>query len=223
MNLSLRASLLSFCLFAACNIQAAILTYSLNLNGLNESPPNLSPGTGFGSVVIDDVLKTMSVNVSFADLLGPTTAAHIHAATADPFTGTAGVATTLDGFPLGTSGIYSNIFDMTLTSSYSGAFLTSNGGSADTALIALTSAANSGRAYLNIHTTVFPGGEIRGFLVSVPEPSPVTLLLAGIAGLTLIRKRTLSPVLLATRQRTAATKLITKIEDRIRPFTVHYQ
>ena len=29
----------------------------------------------------------------------------------------------------------------------------------------------SGKAYLNIHTAAFPGGEIRGFLTPAPEPS----------------------------------------------------
>ena len=31
----------------------------------------------------------------------------------------------------------------------------------------------AGTEYLNIHTTAFPGGEIRGFLSPVPEPAGV--------------------------------------------------
>ena len=36
-----------------------------------------------------------------------------------------------------------------------------------------------GKAYWNIHTQTFGGGEIRGFLVPVPEPSSALILGAG--------------------------------------------
>lgn len=40
----------------------------------------------------------------------------------------------------------------------------------------------AGESYLNIHTTQFPGGEIRGFLVAqVPEPGTFGLLGIGLA------------------------------------------
>jgi CHRD domain/PEP-CTERM motif len=52
--------------------------------------------------------------------------------------------------------------------------------SAETVLLAGLAA---GDAYLNIHTTVNPGGEIRGFLHAVPEPSTWAMLLLGFAGL----------------------------------------
>ena len=43
--------------------------------------------------------------------------------------------------------------------------------------------AAAGEAYLNIHSTVVPGGEIRGFLVAVPEPGTLSLAVAGLAGI----------------------------------------
>jgi hypothetical protein len=40
----------------------------------------------------------------------------------------------------------------------------------------------AGEAYLNIHTTTFGGGEIRGFLTAVPEPSTWAMMILGFAG-----------------------------------------
>jgi hypothetical protein len=156
------------------------------LNGSNEVPPNASSGTGTAFVTLDDIAETMRVQVSFSGLIGTTTAAHIHAATAAPGTGTAGVATptpTFPGFPLGvSSGSYDQTFDMTLPSSYNVAFVTNNGGNPASAEAALFAAIADGRAYLNIHTNAFPGGEIRGFFAPVAAvPGPLPLVGAGVA------------------------------------------
>jgi hypothetical protein len=37
----------------------------------------------------------------------------------------------------------------------------------------------TGHAYINFHSTQFPGGEIRGALVTVPEPKTSALMLCG--------------------------------------------
>ena len=62
--------------------QAAVTSYMAIIDGVTESPPNASPGTGLGTVVIDDVLHTMHLHATFSGMLGPTSASHIHAATA---------------------------------------------------------------------------------------------------------------------------------------------
>jgi hypothetical protein len=43
----------------------------------------------------------------------------------------------------------------------------------------------SGYLYMNVHDSTFPGGEIRGQLLLVPEPSTVALLALGVGGIAL--------------------------------------
>jgi hypothetical protein len=170
---------------------AGTITYIADLLGTSENPSNASPGTGFATVIIDTVAQTMDVEVIFSGLMGTTTASHIHCCTPSP--GNAGVATTTPtfaGFPLGvTSGSYNNTLDLTLASSYNPAFVTAQGGTVAGAEAALLAGLAAGDAYLNIHTTVVPGGEIEGFLVIAPEPA--TLLMAGtaLAGLAILRRK----------------------------------
>jgi hypothetical protein len=147
---------------------AAQLTYLVSLSGPNESPPNASLGTGIGQVDINTTTHMMHVFAKFSGLTGNTTASHIHAATVVAGAGTAGVATTTPtfaGFPLGVKfGIYDIILDMTLASSYNPAYIAANGGTPASAEAALFAAIAAGKAYLNIHSSSFSGGEIRGFL-----------------------------------------------------------
>lgn len=160
---------------AAAPAVAAVTSYTATLTGAAESPPNASPGTGFAQVDIDPVAHTMRVLVSFEGLLANVTNAHIHGPTAVAGTGTAGVATTtptFPGFPAGvTAGIYDNTFDMTQASSFNASFITANGGTPALAEAALFAAIDAGKAYVNVHTTMFTGGEIRGFLQSMVTPT----------------------------------------------------
>ena len=171
--------------------RATVLVYDATLDGPSESPPNASPGTGLATVTVDTAAQTMRVQVSFSGLSGTTTASHIHAATPSAGSGTAGVATTTPtfaGFPLGvTSGSFDSTLDLTLASSYNPAYVTANGGTPASAEAALLASIASDTAYLNIHTTVVPGGEIRGFLVATPEPGTVGML--GASAVMLLRRR----------------------------------
>jgi hypothetical protein len=180
------AALLALCA-ATAPAWAHEQVYTTELTGAAEFPPNASAGVGTAVITFDLDLFTMRVQTSFSQLTGDVAAAHIHCCTLTPGTENAGVATQLPsflGFPLGgTSGTYDATFDMALASSYNPAFITGNGGSVSTAFSALLAGADAGKAYLNIHSTFAPGGEIRGFLAAAPVPEPGTyaLLLSGLA------------------------------------------
>jgi len=141
------------------------------LSPLNENPAHPeSHGTGTAVVFWDTSTNLMTVHVDFANLTTPNTAAHIHCCVDSP--GTTGVATTVPtftGFPGGvTSGTYEHTFDMTSAASYNPAFVAANGGSVATAEAVLLAGLQAGRAYLNVHTQMFGGGEMRGFMQHKP-------------------------------------------------------
>lgn len=167
--------------------QAAL--YQYNLTFAPEAPG--ATGSGTGMVFYDDETHSMQMFADFSGLSGNVTVTHIHAPTAVPGEGTVGVALgnpSLPGFPLGaTSGNFSNTVDLTVAGNWNAGFMGNNGGNPAGAEAALFDAMNQGRAYWNIHTSTFGGGEIRGFLTLVPEPSGAALAVLGISGLVLRR------------------------------------
>ena len=176
---------LTLAMMAAVARAGAQQTWQAALSGPAEAPPNVSPGTGQALLTLSG--SNLTIDVTFSDLLAGTTASHVHCCTLAALTGTAGVATTLPtfpGFPLGvTSGTYLNTLDLLAPTSYNPAFLAANGGDVNVAMSTLISGMNAGNAYLNIHSTQFPGGEIRGFLILTPEPGTMLLLGTGLAAL----------------------------------------
>ena len=153
-------------LATAPSANAALILFTANLTGLQEVPANASPASGNGTALLDNVANTITVNESWSGLVGPATASHIH-------TGAVGVngAVTFAfaSVPAATSGsIPQQVFAMTAAQ-----------------ITALT----TGGMYMNIHDAVFPGGEIRGQLLAVPEPSTAALLVAAALGMAARRRR----------------------------------
>jgi hypothetical protein len=170
-------------------------TWNANLDGISESPPNGSPGTGFATFTLTG--DNLAINITFSGLVGTTTASHLHCCTAVPGTGTAGVASTTPtflGFPIGvTSGSYSNTLDLTLNSSWNPSFIAAHGATAAGAEAFFLAGLSAGEVYVNIHTNVFPGGEIRGFLVEeetvAPEPATLGLVAGGLLIMAAVRRK----------------------------------
>ena len=151
--------------------QATTYTFDDFLTGLQEVPPHASPGTGEITGTYDDVTNTFDFSLTFSGLSGTTTAAHLHSPA--PPGVNAPVQIPLTGFPLNvTSGSYANTF--IFTASQETNFL-------------------SGLMYTNIHTNVWPGGEIRAQLsprLSVPESGGTFALLGlSIVGLIAFSRR----------------------------------
>ena len=166
-------------------------SYRAVASGALESPPNASPGTSL--VTIDLGGTQMLVDMPFRDLDGTTTDAHIHCCTSAAFTGVAPVAVPFQGFPTGvTAGTYSNAIPLDDEMSYDPAFVSAHGGTVSGATSALVDAINANEAYVNIHTNLYPNGELRGWLVAappVPETAEWSMLAVGLAGLMWMSRR----------------------------------
>jgi hypothetical protein len=131
-----------------------IETFTANLTGVQAG--TTSTATGSGTVVLDLTTMMITVDESWSNLTSGVTASHIHCC-APPGTG----APILFPLALGT-----------------GAGSTT--GSVPEQMFAITgpeiTSLQDGLMYFNVHTTNFPGGEIRGQIVPTPEPASIALL-----------------------------------------------
>jgi hypothetical protein len=156
-------------------------------------------GTGNSTVFFNETAKTIRVQFSYAGLSGNPTVGHIHAAsTATPYTfanpnptvalgfGVSGGAPGWSSATPGPAGSYDRTFNVsTLTSSpgWGTNFKNDHAGlTIDQLNAKFVEYMNSGRAYINVHTSANGSGEIGGFFTVVtPEPGHWALLAGGFA------------------------------------------
>ncbi len=117
---------------------ASAQNYVATLSGLSENPPNASPASGSASFFLD-AGKILHCTISYTGLVASRTASHVHCCALPNANGpvlfaTSGAGATSDAFAI-------NVGPLTP---------------------AQEANLNAGLMYQNVHSTTFPGGEIRG-------------------------------------------------------------
>ena len=147
--------------------------YTADLKGSTVSPPTGSTALGHVVVIIDEDLHKMQILTEFNGLAGAVTEAHLHGPTAEVFAGTADIITPSPrppAFP--PASLRAITFHRSSTSNPRRRLIPRSwpptGLSVTDPMQALFDALDAGKAYFDIHTTAFPDGEIRGFVVDVP-------------------------------------------------------
>lgn len=115
------------------------VTFVANLNGLQENPVNTSDGRGLGAFHYTIGQTTLDVNIQLTSLSSAITSAHLHSGLPGE---NGGVIVDLSGLIDGNR--IRGTVDLTLTDIF---------------------ALGTGNVYVNVHTTDFADGEIRGQLV----------------------------------------------------------
>ena len=127
--------------------------FKARLTGAQEVPPVASPGTGRVTFQLSEDGSKLRFRLTAQGLTNRITQAHIHLA---PRGVNGGIVAFL--FPLTETGVNPEGFEVAGTLTKEDLI----GGLKDKPLSSLVEAMRSGGAYVNIHTVVHPGGEIRG-------------------------------------------------------------
>ena len=136
------------CLFAASSCTTDKLTEevytvsNLPISGLQEVPQRQTSGNGTMDFVYNKDLRTLSYTIRWNSLTGPVLQAHIH-------------GTAVKGVNAGILQDWTSSIAKTVAGTYTGSVLIDGVVFREEDLLL-------GRYYVNIHTTLYTGGEIRG-------------------------------------------------------------
>ena len=145
----------------ASAVSATVYTLHTDMDGLQMVPPNASPAFGAGDFTLDDTTGNLTViSGTYQDLLGGSNSILLN---------------------VGAPGV-NGAFIATLTNDTPGAATGTYSGGATLAAGPMASML-AGDTYIRVTSSVFPGGEIRGQLFVVPEPSSLGLIGLGLLGL----------------------------------------
>jgi hypothetical protein len=112
-------------------------------DGPHETPANASPAVASADFTLDDVTYQLTWDITYGGLLAAPTASHVHS-------GAPGIpGPVIQGIGLPTGGHY---FGSVITT------------------LSVAAQMLGGGTYFNLHTQVYPGGEIRGQIAIVPVP-----------------------------------------------------
>ena len=147
--------------------QTTVFVFSNGFSGLNENPPVVSAATYTVNTLLHDAaggtngFGSFTVDISFFDLTTAASNAHIHGPVTS-LTQNAGVASGgALAYTAATSGTVTGVWDIPSQALLDDLF--------------------AGRLYVNLHSTTYPGGELRGQLAPIPEPSIFALALGALA------------------------------------------
>lgn len=148
------------------------------ITGAQEVPAVNTPASGTATLLLNTTTGDFQLNYSFSGLLGTVTVAHFHRAAA----GSNGSVV----YWLAAQGAPNTLPTTLLSPALPGGVTAASGtGTGRLGSSALINDALNGLLYINIHSTRFGPGEIRGQVV----PAPAGLALVGVAGLAAARRR----------------------------------
>src|SRR5262249_10307068 len=150
----------SICILALAVPAMAQTTYTCVLTGASEVPATGSTATGNATVVLNVGHNQISVSCQFQNLQGTYTFAHIHGPT-----------------PAGTNaGVNWDLTSPSVPWVFSNA--NHDGSLTNYVILGITATdvnnLNAFQFYMNVHSTAFPGGEIRGQVGSSAVPTART-------------------------------------------------
>ena len=193
-----RKQLVLSSLFAAilsAGVSADVLTWNFPIdehhikNGPEPDGSTNSPGTGSGTITYDSSTNVVSYSLQWDGLVGDLTKLHVHGPATENMSNPQHVIE-IFGPPavpselIATAG--SVVGSQELTTLIQPGFDPLEPSD-------ILDIMTSGQAYLNVHTTVFGTGEIRGNLgVPLPEPPAATLVGCGILAFGILRRRTIT-------------------------------